>query len=37
MPPAPVLSRDEVTQVADQVAQMLKQRERFERERQGRF
>jgi hypothetical protein len=37
MPPSPVLSRDEVTQVADQVAQMLKQRERFERERQGRF
>lgn len=34
--PATALSREEVVHIADRVTQVLKQRERFERERQGR-
>lgn len=33
--PAPALSREEVAQIADRVAQVLERRERFERERRG--
>ena len=36
-PAAAALSREEVSTIADRVAQVLGQRERFERERQGKY